>query len=114
MIDNMGMYQGYSVEGNAELKITPEMTATPNMMPTNNQYSMCGNAPLPGIICPPIYECPQERCFHRQIVHEVPHICPINTRIINHHIYKHTYSPCYTCTEENEVSNVTDNCCGRF
>lgn len=75
MIDNMGMYQGYSVEGNAELKITPEMTVTPNMMTTNNQYSMCGNAPLPGVVCPPVYECPQERCFHRQIVHEVPHVC---------------------------------------
>ena len=40
------------------------------------------------------------------------HVCPVNTRIINHHIYKHTYSPCYTCTEENEVCNVHDNCCG--
>ena len=39
-------------------------------------------------------------------------VCPINTRIINHHIYKHTYSPCYTCCEENEVSNIEEgNCC---
>ena len=24
MIDNMGMYQGYNVEGSAEIKVTPE------------------------------------------------------------------------------------------
>lgn len=68
---------------------------------------------LPGVVCPPVYECPQERCCHREIVHEVPHIVPVNTRIINHHIYKHSYSPCYTCTEENEVTNVYEgNRCG--
>lgn len=38
------------------------------------------------------------------------HICPVNTRIVNHHIYKHTYSPCYTCREENEVCNVNAGC----
>jgi hypothetical protein len=25
------------------------------------------------MMCPPIYECPKERCIHREIVHEVPH-----------------------------------------
>ena len=100
MKENMGMYQGYSVEGSAELKVTPdnkgvEMNACPTAAP---------------MMCAPIYECPQERCVHRQIVHEVPHVQPINTRIINHHIYRHTYTPCYTCTEENEVCNV--NACG--
>lgn len=62
----------------------------------------CGNMP--------IYECPCERVVHREICHEVPHIVPINTKIINHHIYKHTYTPCYTCTEENEVCNITEGC----
>ena len=90
MTDN-GMYQGYSVEGSAELKFTPDSST--------DKCSM-------NYMCPPVYECPQERCIHKQIVHEVPHIQPINTRIINHHIYKHTYTPCYTCTEENEVCNV--------
>ena len=97
MIDN-GMYQGYSVEGSAELKLTPE----------GKQNEPCSYAS--NVSCTPIYECPQERCIHKQIIHEVPHIQPINTRIINHHIYRHTYSPCYTCTEENEVCNV--NACG--
>ncbi len=100
MIDNMGMYQGYNVEGSAEIKVTPEK------MP--NEKTMCD---VPGVMCAPIYECPQERCVHRQIIHEVPHIQPINTRVINHHIYRHTYTPCYTCTEENEVCNV--NVCGQ-
>ena len=95
MKDNMGMYQNYSVEGSAELKVTPET----NMM---SETSM-SCAP---IMCSPIIECPEERCVHREIIHEVPHIKPINTRIINHHIYRHTYSPSYTCTEENEVCNV--------
>lgn len=98
---NNGMYQGYSVEGSAELKLTPDKT-----MSYEDQTYSCNT--MNGIVCAPIYECPQERCIHKQIIHEVPHVCPVNTRIINHHIYKHTYSPCYTCTEENEVCNVTE------
>lgn len=61
MIDNMGMYQGYSVEGSAELKVTPD-----KMSNVNNSCA------LPGVVCPPVYECPQEKCIHRQIIHEVP------------------------------------------
>ena len=98
MKDNMGMYQNYSVEGSASVKVTPEDNVKVDDM--NCNVNMCA----------PVYECPQERCIHKQIIHEVPHIQPINTRIINHHIYRHTYSPCYTCTEENEVCNV--NVCG--
>ena len=65
-----------------------------------------------GTCCQPIYECPQERVCHRYICYEVPHIMPCNTRIINHHVYRHTYRPEYTCCEENVVSNVYDrNCC---
>ena len=102
-----GMYQGYSVEGSAQVKVKPEEN-------TVYESSSCGCPTMPGVICPPVYECPQERCIHKQIVHEVPHIMPINTRIINHHIYRHTYSPCYTCTEENEVCNVTESCPCKF
>lgn len=65
-----------------------------------------------GNTCPPIMECPQERVCHRQMCYEVPHIIPVNTRIINHHVYRHTYQPMYTCTMEDEVSNVYDNNCG--
>ena len=97
----MGMYQGYTIEGSADLKVTPE---------NNNYASAVGCNSLPGMVCP----CPQERCIHRQIIHEVPHVCPINTRIINHHIYKHTYNNCYTCTEENDICNVNEGCSCKF
>ena len=100
MNNTMGMYQGYSVEGSAELKGSEKNVSSCNTMP--------------GVVCQPIYECPQERCVHRQIIHEVPHVCPVNTRIINHHIYRHTYSPCYTCTEENEICNENVGCPIKF
>ncbi len=56
----------------------------------------------------------QERVINRTFVHEVPHICPIHTRIINHHVYKHTYRPAYTCSEENVCSNVQCGSCNQF
>ena len=58
--------------------------------------------------CCPVYECPRENVCHRYICYDVPHIMPINTKIINHHIYRHTYRPEYTCCEENVIENV---CC---
>ncbi len=56
----------------------------------------------------------QQRCIHRTFVHEVPHVCPIHTRIINHHVYRHTYRPMYTCSEENVCSNVQCGSCCQF
>ena len=56
----------------------------------------------------------QERVINRTFVHEVPHVCPIHTRIINHHVYKHTYRPVYTCSEENVCSNVQCGSCCQF
>lgn len=74
------------------------------------QEEMMGET-MPGVVCPPIYECPRETVCHRYICHEVPHIMPCNTRIINHHIYRHTYTPAYSCCEENEVQNVYERRC---
>ncbi len=62
----------------------------------------------------PVSEAVQERCVHRTFVHEVPHVCPIHTRIINHHVYKHTYRPQYSCSEENTVSNIQCGSCCQF
>lgn len=62
----------------------------------------------------PIIEPMQERCVHRTIVHQVPHVCPIRTRVINHHIFKHCYRPEYSCCEENVVSNVDQGSCCNF
>lgn len=115
---NNGMYAGYEVETNKET-----FTETKSSSMSANTYAGMSNtcpmtsyasSAVPGMVCAPVYECPQERVIHREIMHEVPHVCPINTRIVNHHIYRHTYSPCYTCCEENEVCNVNDCCCNNF
>lgn len=80
----------------------------------DGQQNTCDIKPevLPGMECQPVMECPCERVCHREICHHVPHVVPINTKIVNHHIYKHTYSPCYTCCEENEISNIYERKCG--
>lgn len=62
----------------------------------------------------PIIEPMQEKCINRTIVHEVNHVCPIRTKIINHHVYRHTYRPEYSCCEENVVSNTFDGSCSCF
>ena len=82
-----------------------------NMGANMNMPMMEGNN-CGGCTCPPVMECPQERVCHRQMNYEVPHIIPINTRIVNHHVYRHTYQPMFTCTMEDEVCNVYDNRCG--
>ena len=65
-----------------------------------------------GDVMSPVIEPGRERVVNRTFVHEVPHICPINTRIINNHVYKHTYQPRYTCCEENTCTNVQcGSCC---
>lgn len=72
----------------------------------------CLNEAELGCMSSPIYECPQERVCHRYICHEVPHIMPCNTRIINHHVYRHTFTPEYTCCEENVCENIYGpRCC---
>ena len=85
--------------------VNQDMDVDVNMMnysgPMNNAMSMNNN----GV---------QERVINRTFVHEVPHTCPIHTRIINHHVYKHTYRPVYTCSEENVCSNVECGSCCNF
>ena len=79
---------------------------------TMNSNVNCVNQQNMGMpSCPPIYECPQERCCHREFHHEVQHVIPVNTRIMNHHIIHHTYVPMFTCCEENDCTNVYDNKC---
>ena len=62
----------------------------------------------------PVIEPGRERVVQRNIVHEVKHVCPINTRIINNHIFRHTYHPRYTCCEENVVTNQQCGSCCQF
>ena len=76
-----------------------------------DNYNMA-NIPATGDIMNPIIEPGRERVINRTFVHEVPHVCPINTRIINNHIYRHTYQPRYTCCEENVVTQEQcGSCC---
>lgn len=75
-------------------------------MNMNYQSCPCQNSP--------IVEPMQEKCVHRTIMHEVPHVCPIRTKVINHHVYRHTYRPEYSCCEENVVSNIDNGSCCNF
>ncbi|CCY94135.1 unknown [Firmicutes bacterium CAG:884] len=54
------------------------------------------------------------KCVEKEFYHEVPHICPIHTHVVNKHIYNHTYRPEYTCSEENVVVNNDCNKCSGF
>lgn len=75
---------------------------------------MMGGAMMSGTTQAPIIEAGQERQIHRTIMHEVPHVCPIRTRIINHHVYRHTYQPAYSCCEENTCSEIQCGSCCNF
>ncbi|MBR2679008.1 MAG: hypothetical protein IKE63_06285 [Bacilli bacterium] len=97
LFQNMNMEN--TVTGNNNY-INNEMDVDVNMM-NNNMGPVTGE----GV---------KERIINRTFVHEVPHTCPIHTRIINHHVYKHTYRPVYTCSEENVCSNVQCGSCCQF
>ena len=86
-----------------------------NMNDNMNYDNMGGyGAPMMGDVMNPIVEPGRERIVNRTFVHEVPHVCPINTRIINNHIYRHTYQPRYTCCEENVVTQQQCGSCCQF
>ena len=82
-------------------------------MNTNTMGGCCKTMNTTTTTCP-VVEAPQERCVYRNIYHEVPHVCPINTRIINNHIYRHTYQPRFTCSEENVVTQEQCGSCCNF
>ena len=81
---------------------------------TNMNYQGGFQGGVMGMTTSPVVEPGRERVVNRTFVHEVPHICPINTRIINNHIYRHTYQPRYTCCEENVVTNEQCGSCCNF
>lgn len=62
----------------------------------------------------PIMEPVITNCIEKEFCHEVKHICPIHTHIINKHIYNHTYTPEYTCSEENQIINNDPSCCNKY
>ena len=62
----------------------------------------------------PVVEPVINKCIEREFCHEVQHVCPIHTYIVNRHIYNHTYTPQYTCSEENQVCNIDCGGCSGF
>ena len=65
-------------------------------------------------MCEQVVEPPINKCIEKEFYHEVPHVCPIHTHVINRHIYKHTYTPQYSCSEENQVINNDCGSCSQF
>ena len=57
----------------------------------------------------PVVEPTITNCVEKEFYHEVEHVVPVHTHVINKHIYNHVYKPQYTCSEENQV---IDNKCG--
>lgn len=109
------MFKNYEFmpEHNIHSNIMPNhrMMGMDDMNWNMNMMGSCQNkSHMHKPVCCPV----QERCIHKTILHEVPHICPIRTRVINHHVYKHTYHPEYSCQEENVVSNVQCGSCNQF
>ena len=62
----------------------------------------------------PIMEPVVTNCIEKEFYHEVPHVCPIHTHTINRHIYTHTYTPQYSCSEEDQVINNDCGSCSNF
>ena len=100
------------LDNDIDINITNQNVNTNTNTNTNVMDNNMGGSSMG--MSSPIIETPRERCVYRNIYHEVPHVCPINTKIINNHIYRHTYQPRYTCSEENVVSNVQCGSCCNF
>ena len=62
----------------------------------------------------PVIEPTINKCVEKEFYHEIPHVCPIHTHTVNRHIYKHTYTPQYTCSEEEQVCNMDCGKCSGF
>lgn len=75
-------------------------------------FGMCGQ--MNNCCNDPIIEPAINKCIEREFCHEVNHVCPIHTHVINRHVYNHTYTPQYTCSEENQIINNDQGCCAKF
>lgn len=93
-----------NLNGNVDIDVN--MAMSPAAMSTG--MSMGGS------IASPIIEPVQERVINRTFCHEVPHVCPLRTRIINHHVFKHTYRPDFSCCEQNVCSTINNGSCCMF
>ena len=82
-----------------------------NNMMSQMPQNCCGMDPIREqcIVEPTI-----NKCIEKEFYHEIPHVCPIHTHVINRHIYNHSYTPEYSCSEENQVCNIDNGPCCKF
>ena len=104
---------GFGYGENIDININNTNTNTNQNVNMNMNENFDGGYDM-GMVTGPVMEPGRERVVQRNIVHEVKHVCPINTRIINNHIFRHTYQPRYTCCEENVVTNQQCGSCCQF
>lgn len=78
-------------------------------MPMANQGMMMQPMMEGQVIEPTITKCVEQNFYH-----EVPHICPIHTHTVNKHIYKHTYTPQFSCSQECQAVNLDCGKCSGF
>lgn len=117
MFNDYGLRQE-PFDGDIDINITNENFNTNTNYNDNTNMNFNDNM-MGGVSTPtmtstsaPVIEPGRERVVNRTFIHNVPHICPINTRIINKHIYRHTYQPQYTCCEQNVVcEEQCGSCC---
>ena len=86
--------------------VADNMDVDVNAFINNSNYSNMNM----GISSQPIMEPLQERVVNRTIVHDVNHICPVRTLIINHHVFRHYYQTTYSCCEENVCETECNPC----
>ena len=81
-----------------------------NMMGYDIPMMMQGTPIMEGQVIEPTIT----KCIEKEFYHEVPHVCPIRTRIINHHVYKHTYRQTHSCCSEDKITNLQCGSCCNF
>ena len=80
---------GYGEDINIDINNVNTNTNTNTNFNMNHvDMDMSNPGMMMGTVQGPIIEPGRERVIQRNIVHEVKHICPINTKIINNHIRK--------------------------
>lgn len=60
----------------------------------------------------PIIEPVVTNCVEKEYFHEVEHIIPMHTHVVNKHIYNHVYRPQFSCSEECQMMN--NECSGNL
>lgn len=54
------------------------------------------------------------RVCEKVIMHDVNHIMPIHTKVINRHVFRHSYTPVFTCEEMDVCENIINPCQKNF